>query len=143
MISPPKITMATALHSTDAQLVAKHQTSMLASLSHRLEVAKATNNLQLVELLEREQQQVVSRSRSSDAYPITWQSLSQQVVKQLKSLKTHLMPAITRSSQLHVSHFAQGSDEWWYAFNPQTGQCVYADSEAELRLWIKENYQGQ
>ena len=134
--------MATALHSNDTQLLAKHQTSMLASLSHRLDVARASNNSQLVELLEREQQQVISRSHSQNGHYNSLRSLVNRVVKQLNALKNQLMPA-AHSSQLHVSHFVNGSDEWWYAFNPQTGHCVYADSEAELRLWIKENYQGK
>jgi hypothetical protein len=104
----------------------KHQDNIMASLNHRLAIARAANNTQLIALLEQERQQVSGKQ----THPGTalWQKI---------------LAFVLGDSRLQVSQFFNGSDRWWYAFNPQTGECVYADSEAELRLWIKENYQGR
>jgi hypothetical protein len=126
--------MAT-LHIDHDQLLAKHRDNVLASLTRRLEVAKSSNNSQLVALLEQEKQQVdnIAVSHKKLQSPIAW----------LHALQQHFVDAITPNRELQVSQFMNGSDLWWYAFDPRTGQCVYADSEAELRLWVKENYQGR
>lgn len=47
------------------------------------------------------------------------------------------------SSELEVRQVVSGNSIWWYAYNPLTGNSVYADSEVELMIWIKENYQGK
>ncbi len=64
-------------------------------------------------------------------------------VDQLKKLQKSLVEAFAHRNELQVRQFVNGSDMMWYAFDPTTGQCVYADSEAELRLWIEQNYQGK
>lgn len=56
-----------------------------------------------------------------------------------KTLKQRITEALFGSYQLQVCQFMNGSDLWWYAFDPRTGECVYADSEAELRLWIEQH----
>jgi len=101
---------------------------MMASLAHRLEVAKATNNSQLARLLECEAQQLTIADTSSQRFKLNaWlQSIKQRVA----ALFTHSTP--------RVHEFVNGSDRWWYTINPRTGEFVYADSEAELRLWIKD-----
>jgi hypothetical protein len=126
--------MAT-LHIDHDQLLAKHRDNVLASLTRRLEVAKSTNNSQLVALLEREKQQVDETlvTNKNLRSPLNW----------LHALQQQLVNLIAPSPGLQVSQFVNGSDYWWYAFDPRTGQYVYADSEAELRLWIKDNYQGR
>lgn len=123
--------MANVLHAP--QCIAQHQANMMNSLAHRLEVARATNDSQLVELLERERQQIAAATSHKQAL---WN------LDRLKNFVQRLIHAIAHQSELQVQQFANGSDLWWYAFNPQTGECVYADSEAELRLWIKDHYQG-
>lgn len=124
--------MAHSLHVTGSKLFARHHDNMLASLSRRLEIARATNNMHLVELLEQERKQIATEVNQSRSL-MDW----------FAALQKRIQMAIARRSELQVSHLVSGRDEWWYAFNPQTGQYVYADSEAELRLWIKENYQGR
>jgi hypothetical protein len=126
--------MANALHLHDRHLLNKHQDSMIASLNHRLEVARANRNTNLVALLEREQQQVLPRvaSNVTRSGRNWWQTITQTITNQLFG-----------GAALQVSEIVDGSDRWWVASDPQTGQLVYADSEAELRLWIEEHYQGK
>jgi hypothetical protein len=136
--------MTYAIHSNAAETFAKHQDNLMASLAHRLEVARANNNLQLVELLEQEKQQIaatIDRSANS-AQPRTQTNLVAALSNGLKRLQ-EAFAAMMGNSELQVSEFMNGSDRWWYAYNPQTGAWVYADSEVELRLWIKQNYQGK
>lgn len=106
----------------------------MASLSHRLDVARANNNAHLVALLEREKQQVAPKDTADafQAHGNWWSTMTQFVMNWLFG-----------GSELQVSEIVDGRDRWWVASNPQTGQLVYADSEAELRLWIEENYQGR
>lgn len=124
--------MANVLHAP--QFLAQHQVNMMTSLAHRLEVARATNNFQLVELLERERQQI--SAGTSHISPL-WNG------DRLKDFVQSIIKAIAHRSELQVQQFINGSDRWWYAFDPQTGNSVYADSEAELRLWIRDNYRGR
>lgn len=131
--------MSHAIHSNSSELLARHQSNMMASLARRLEAARARNNSQLIELLERERQQIAAplhpeapAERSHSPADSWWNRLTQAIGQLLSGQGT-----------LEVSQLACGSDRWWYAFDPQTGNCVYADSEAELRLWIKENYRGK
>lgn len=128
--------MDEALHLTSSEIFAKHQDSMMSSLAHRLEVAKAENNVQLLELLEEEKRQL------AHLYPEPAQPF-RSLLDSLKSLWQNFRLAFLSDSSLKVFEYLEGNDHWWYAFDPQTGQCVYADSQAELLLWIKENYQGQ
>jgi hypothetical protein len=64
-------------------------------------------------------------------------------VDPLKKFQKALIEAFAHRNELQAHQFVNGSDMMWYAFDPTTGQCVYADSEAELRIWIEENYQGK
>ena len=125
--------MTNALHTHDRQL-SKHHDSIMASLSHRLEVARATNNSRLVTLLEQEKRQVASGQSNGVArsHATWWQAVAQRI--------TH---ALFGGSSLQVCEVVDGGDRWWVASDPRTGQFVYADSEAEMRLWIEENYQGR
>jgi hypothetical protein len=106
----------------------RHLESMMTSLAHRLEVAKATNNIQLARVLEREAQQLLFSGTNSQRFKLNnW----------LQALKQRVAGLFT-SSTPQVHEFVNGSDRWWYTINPHTGEFVYADSEAELRLWIKD-----
>lgn len=127
-----KYPMAHTLHVTNSNLFARHRDSMMASLNRRLEIARAANNSQLIELLEQEQRQI-----SSDI------DQPRSLMDRLTALQQRIKSAIARRSELQVSHLVSGRDEWWYAFDPRSGDYVYADSEAELRLWIKDNYHGR
>lgn len=125
--------MANSLHPNDTQHLDRHLDSMMASLARRIEAAKQADNLQLIELLEQEKQQVRSLTNEELNPTSSW----------FAALKQAIVKALFGGSDLQVCHFVNGSDEWWYLTDPRTGQQVYADSEAELRLWIKENYHGQ
>ncbi len=63
-------------------------------------------------------------------------------INQLKKFQKSLVETFAHRNELQVHQFANGSDLLWYAFDPMTGNCIYADSEAELRVWIDQNYQG-
>lgn len=126
--------MTNALHPHDRQLD-RHQDSIMSSLTHRLAVARANDNIRLVALLEQEKQQVASeRAHNHVARPqrTWWETAAERI--------TH---ALFGGSSLQVCEVVDGRDRWWVASNPQTGQVVYADSEAEMRLWIEANYQGR
>uniref|UniRef100_A0A832M4Z5 Uncharacterized protein n=1 Tax=Oscillatoriales cyanobacterium SpSt-402 TaxID=2282168 RepID=A0A832M4Z5_9CYAN len=123
--------MANIIHPTDSQLWHKHQANIAASLQHRLEVAKATQNTRLVELLEREQKDI---SEDTSHHHVSFP-------QQLTSLWDDFMALVTGNSSLEVWQSVDDrGDRWWCAYNPQTGQSVYADSETEMRLWIEQNY---
>lgn len=105
----------------------------MTSLAQRLQRARSANNFRLVQLLEQEKKQLEQEVSSSESRS-HW----------LTSTQNWLSSLLFGKTELQVSQFVDSiNDQWWYAFDPQTGNCVYADSEAELRLWIKNNYQGQ
>lgn len=127
--------MNSTLHTPDSQTFDKHHDNIMAILARRIEVAQAANDSQLIELLEQERQQIgqaTNSDRNARSFAAKFAAFKQDVVN-----------TFFGGSELQVSQYKQGSDDWWYAFDPQTGNCVYADSEAELRLWIEENYQGK
>lgn len=125
--------MHSALHINYASTFRRHQDNIMASLAHRIEAARAANDRTLIELLEQEKQQITATAEVESPSLAGW----------LKACGQRFINALGSQSRLQVSHYVNGSDRWWYAFNPQTGECVYADSEAELKLWIKENYRGR
>jgi hypothetical protein len=110
----------------------RHAESMMASLSHRLQVARATNNVSLVALLEREQQQIaasaVGTQSSDQGHSGDWIAGFRQAANVLFG-----------NAKPKIHHFSNGGDRWWYIIDPQTGRHIYAESEAELQLWIKEH----
>jgi hypothetical protein len=126
--------MTNTLHLHDRSTFSKHQDSIMASLNHRLTVARANRNTNLVALLEREKQQIAPTATVPSAQVARnwWQTITQSITNKLFG-----------GSTLQVAEIVDGSDRWWVASDPRTGQFVYADSEAELRLWIEENYQGR
>lgn len=127
--------MAHALQIDGSQASAAHQHSMMDSLAYRLNVAQAARNTHLIELLEQEKQQLAAKENDRGTL----------IAKKgwLKAILEGVSQVFLSGSTLQVSEFNSGSDRWWYAFDPQTGEQVYADSEVELRLWIKENYRGK
>lgn len=112
----------------------KHQDSIMASLTHRLKIAKANNDAHLVRLLEQERYQVAPKAPSD---------LVRSRTDWWKAITRYVADVLFGGTALQVVEMVDGRDRWWVASNPQTGEIVYADSEAELRLWIEENYQGQ
>jgi hypothetical protein len=37
-----------------------------------------------------------------------------------------------------IYEWQNGTDHGWFTFDPVTGEGVWGESEAELRLWLKE-----
>lgn len=108
-----------------------HRASMLDSLAHRLEVARAANNTQLIALLEQEQKELLAEAPLST------------LLKRVQAWWQRLKNDIAQASQLQVT---QEKDEtgytWWHAYDPNSGREVYTDSESELVMWIEQHYQG-
>lgn len=125
--------MAHELHFTSSLISAVHQQNLLNSLTSRLEAAKVAGNAQLIKLLEQEKRQLTAPHPRLSA----WQTLQSGV----KSAQQRINKMLFGGSTLQVSEFDADGNHWWYAVNPLTGDCVYADSESELRLWIEKNYQ--
>jgi hypothetical protein len=118
----------------ETALFTKHRENMLHSLSHRIAAAQATNDRPLVELLERERQQLAPTATPT--------GMVRSLDRGFQVLKQGVSKFLFGDTKLRVYQYSEGHDHWWYAFDPQTGDCVYADSEAELQRWIDENYHG-
>ncbi len=110
----------------------KHLANMRASLNHRLEVARAAHNNQLVSALEQEKQQIEPDRSLNNITP---------VADRLKHLWQQLVDAIVHANDLQVWTTTDGGNAlWWHAYNPRSGKSVVTDSESEMRLWIEANY---
>ena len=127
--------MATALQVNLSQISAQHQATIAASLARRLAVAKVAQNTQLVTLLEQEQQQLDHKRR-----PLALLTLAEQVKQAWHSW----LEALDRHSQLSVKQVVGESGlTFWYAYDPQTGKSLYAESSSEVVKWIEDNHLGQ
>jgi hypothetical protein len=127
--------MTTSTLINDPELKLKHLSSMVASLAHRLEIARACHNVQLTALLEREyeqltvEQQAVS-SGSSNAMKAWFQRLWDSFADTMPSLY-----------QLQITQtIDDNGHECWSVYYPKTGQRLVTESEAEMQIWIKQNY---
>ena len=127
--------MAHSLHYNPYQTDAAHHQSMMDSLQHRWETAQAKKDKRLLELLEQEKYQL----RKEAYHPNAWQSLQSG----FHSVQKGINKIFFGGSTLQVNEFDVGSDHFWFASDPMTGRCVYADSESELIIWIEENYHGR
>jgi hypothetical protein len=124
--------MAHTLKFNASQVDVIHQRSMLESLTYRLNAARSARNAQLIEKLEQEQQQLASNGSA--------QARLRFVESCWKAIKQGVSQVFWNASTLQVCEFSCGSDRWWYTFDPSTGECIYADSEAELSVWIQKTY---
>lgn len=124
--------MAHSLHYNPYHTDDAHHKSMMDSLQHRWEAAHAKMDKRLLELLEQEKYQL----RKEVYHPNVWQTLQAG----FHSVQKGINRVLFGGSTLQVNEFVVGSDHFWFALDPLTGKCVYADSESELRLWIEENY---
>lgn len=122
----------TSLSAPPSYLLERHRDSMMASLNHRLEVARASNNFQLIQLLQQEEQTL------SQMFAPPSRSLWQRCQSWLQALRQNHH----QKSELEVSQVVLNGDRWWYAYDPGSGQSVYASSDQELMLWVNEHYQG-
>ncbi|MGA7936669.1 MAG: hypothetical protein WCA35_24150, partial [Kovacikia sp.] len=104
-------------------------------LAHRLEVARAANNTQLITLLERERQQIEVVGRKQEAPALA-------PIARLRTFWQQLVDAIANSTKLDVWQSVDSYGvAWWNVYDPHTGKSVCTDSESEMRQWIEDNYQ--
>jgi hypothetical protein len=122
--------MAHTLKFNSTQPNAIHQHNIMESLAYRLSVARATRNTQLIERLEQERQQLAANTRA-------------QGLRRFVAFCGKAISGVTQifwwGSTLQVREFNCGSDRWWYAFDPSTGEFLYADSEIELQEQIQDD----
>jgi hypothetical protein len=127
--------MPTSTLLNDPELRLKHLTNMIVSLSHRLEVARASHDDQLTVLLEREYQQLTVEQKavssgSSNAMKAWLQRLWDSFADTMPSLY-----------QLQITHTIDDQgQQCWSLYYPKTGQRLVTKSEAEMQTWIKQTY---
>ncbi|MBI4780237.1 MAG: hypothetical protein HY785_02825 [Oscillatoriophycideae cyanobacterium NC_groundwater_1537_Pr4_S-0.65um_50_18] len=126
--------MSTALHFNLAEIDAQHKAAIAASLSRRLEVARAAQNFQLIALLEQEQKQLgLAPNQHGLAF-----------VNKVKQVWNSWMDAIARQSMLSIDQIVGDSGTvFWRAYDPRTGKTLYAESESEVLQWIEDNDLGR
>jgi hypothetical protein len=88
-----------------------------------------------VKLLERKNQQIES--------DLANHRIARSLMGWVVAIKGVFDQSIWHRSEPKFYEYANGTDYWWYTFDPQTGRCIYADSVAELQLRTKENYPGE
>lgn len=119
----------------DPELKLKHQSSMIASLTHRLEVARACHNAQLTALLEQEYEQLMAERKAvlfAASNPV------QALVQRLWNSFADTIPSLY---QLQVTQIADGNGyACWSVYYPKTGQRLVTESESEMQAWIKKHY---
>ncbi len=122
------------------EITQKHLDNIAASLTHRLEVARANQNFGLVAQLEQERQELQRQYRLPTLVRTPHPSLLAIGQRLWSDLKT----AIVQSTQLSVDRWVTDAGEvWWQAHDPQTGKALYTDSEAEVVQWIEDNGLGR
>lgn len=128
--------MTNALRGNSPQLFAQHRANLAASLAHRLEVAKAAHNTQLIVLLEQEQRQLGLIANSTP--------FSASFFQRIKATWNNWMEAIANSTKLSVERIVDESGMlWWRAYDPTSGKMLYAETESEVLQWIEENNLGR
>ena len=96
-----------------SDLGAVHQSNVIASLTRRLEIAKANCNQQLVTALEDEYEQLTAIA--------TPPSISSRLAK----LWTSLADILCDWSMVRIEHTAENKNQHsWYAYTPQAGQVL-------------------
>lgn len=109
--------------STVSDSYKKHLASMWASLERRFEVARASHNTELLVMLELERSAIAPNQVETPAASL-WQGLRNLLFSK---------------AEIKVKQVCdRAGNQWWYGYNPITGQSVYADTDTEMRLWIKE-----
>ncbi|AFY73826.1 hypothetical protein Syn7502_01782 [Synechococcus sp. PCC 7502] len=118
-----------------------HQLNMMASLEHRIKVAKLEQNYQLVQVLETERKGISPisiRSNTSSDSPKAFPSFIDVTINWLNTLKNSFIDNFVPKTGLQVKQILDtDGNKWWHAYDPKSGQSVYADSDSEMRLWLE------
>ncbi|MGD1900531.1 MAG: hypothetical protein ACFB16_26785 [Phormidesmis sp.] len=105
-----------------SDLGAVHQSNVIASLTRRLEIAKANCNQQLVTALEDEYEQL-----TAIAQPVS-------ICDQAERLWVSFVEILNGWSMVYVKRTIDDSRQHsWYAYNPQAGQVIVANSKSGMR----------
>jgi len=122
----------TFTNANQSDLGSVHQSSIMATLDHRIAVAKASHNQRLIAALEREYEQMTAIAQTV--------SFSQRLEKFWMSFSKTLYDW----SRVHIEQTVDNNGQpSWYAYNPESGQSVLTQSEGEMHQWIKKSYWGQ
>lgn len=133
------MTFTTVAHS-DPQLRLKHSSSIANLLAHRLEVAKASHNDQLVSLLEREYQQLMDRQAEQLQGNRRDTSLG-AIATWWHGVWNHFADTIPGLYQLQVEESVDRQGQpVWQVYYPKTGQVFSTSSKTELQAWVQKNY---
>jgi hypothetical protein len=126
--------MTNALLTNQSELIARHQANIAASLAHRLDHARATQNAQLLALLEQEKQQLRQNESLQPAFsPIRWG----------RGFWNRLTEALFQPSQVSIEPMVGSSGAIiWRGFDPRTGETRYAETEGELIDWVEAKVYG-
>lgn len=109
-----------------------HQNNLLTSLSRRLESAQARQNQQLVQVLQREYDQLTA------AEP------AERLGDRLEPLWMQFSETLSEWNKVHIEQTVDSEGKsGWYAYNPQSGQAIFTPSQEEMHQWVKANYWGQ
>ncbi len=101
----------------------QHELNMAETLAHRAEVAYIHQDLQLLKLLQKEQQQLNSHEASSQFSINLWEWLTKILIKR---------------SQISVEKIQTASGQVaWRVSNPRTGQSRYAENLVEIVAWLE------
>ncbi|MGB3491772.1 MAG: hypothetical protein WBA57_03520 [Elainellaceae cyanobacterium] len=121
-------------HSLSHGIAQQHFNNISASLAHRIEVARANNDRDLLSQLQQEQNLLES------PYGVG----STTKAHGLKKFWQQVVTAIQNADQLTVEKIVDESGEtWWYAHDPRTAKTLWADTQTEIVKWIEDNNLGQ
>lgn len=126
---------------SDFQLRVKHFANMADRLAHRLEVAKACHNAELVEQLQREYAQLMVERQAEQLQLSHRDQQAGAMAKWFQRLWNHFADTVPGLYQLQIekSVDAQGQAVW-QVYYPKTGQRMSTSSATELQSWIRQNY---
>jgi hypothetical protein len=123
----------TSSPSLQAEVAAKHQASMMASLAARLEKARLASNELLITRLNQEQLQL--------AQAVGNQPTSGRLGQSVRSIWQRVVAAIVQPALPVVESVVTPQGIVWRAYNPATGESRWAETEGDVIDWLEANRQ--
>ena len=115
-----------------AHLNSTHKANLLSLLTRRLEIAKARQDQPLVAALEREYEQLTALAQPTS------------MGTRLAQLWMSFAETLSDWNKVHIEQMVDANGKpGWYAYNPQAGQSIFTESEAEMHRWITQSYWGR
>jgi hypothetical protein len=100
---------------------ARHQESIMTILAHRLKIAKADRNLELLSLLEQERDQ-----------------LEQSYQRSCQPRKSSLWEWLIQPAKISIAQLSSTSGKYFRGYNSITGEIRYGETESEMIDWLEE-----